>query len=142
MDSTNSEIWQDRQIRFDVPFAYVLDNVYDCRGQHISICRQIMCRPGEVHVDSINSVEDTKGNNGEKGVLIVTNLRLLWIAQQNQKTNLSIGYHCIISINIRLAHSRLRGSSFVLAQWLPPITASFREHGSALRHDEIQWNAL
>ncbi|CEO97095.1 unnamed protein product (mitochondrion) [Plasmodiophora brassicae] len=96
MDSTNSEIWQDRQIRFDVPFA------------------QIMCRPGEVHVDSINSVEDTKGNNGEKGVLIVTNLRLLWIAQQNQKTNLSIGYHCIISINIRLAHSRLRGNTEAL----------------------------
>ena len=34
-------------------------------------------RKGEVLVDMINGVEDTKGNNGEKGFLVITNLRLL-----------------------------------------------------------------
>lgn len=41
---------------------------------------------------SINSVEDTKGNNGERGSLAVTNLRLLWQSHRNARTNLSIGY--------------------------------------------------
>lgn len=33
---------------------------------------------GEKVIDSINSVEDTKGNNGDKGNLIISNLRLIW----------------------------------------------------------------
>lgn len=43
------EVWQDREVRFDSPPG------------------QMHCRKGEVAIDSINSVEDTKGNNGEKG---------------------------------------------------------------------------
>lgn len=43
------EVWQDREVRFDSP------------------PEQMKCRKGEVAIDSINSVEDTKGNNGEKG---------------------------------------------------------------------------
>lgn len=43
-------VWQDREVRFDSPPA------------------EMQCRKGEVVVDSINSVEDTKGNNGERGV--------------------------------------------------------------------------
>lgn len=37
----------------------------------------------------MNSVEDTKGNNGERGSLSVTNLRLLWSSHKNFRTNLS-----------------------------------------------------
>ena len=69
---------------------------------------------GEFEIDSINSVEDTKGNNGEKGALKATNLRLIWVAQKNPRTNLSIGYDCILNTNVRLANSRLRGNSEAL----------------------------
>ena len=48
-------VWQDREIRFDTPTAHLQN------------------RKGEAVIDSINSVEDTKGNNGERGSLGVTN---------------------------------------------------------------------
>ena len=64
-------IWQDRDIRFD------------------SKPRHLACRINEEVIDSINSVEDTKGNNGERGSLVMTNLRMLWVAHTNSKINLS-----------------------------------------------------
>ena len=45
-------VWQDREIRFDTPTAHLQN------------------RKGEAVIDSINSVEDTKGNNGERGSLV------------------------------------------------------------------------
>jgi len=95
-------IWQDREIRFD------------------SIARNLACRRGEKIIDSINSVEDTKGNNGERGSLIVTNLRILWISHSNSRINLSIGLSTIITVNIRKARSKLRGHTqalYVLAKY-------------------------
>ena len=80
-------IWQDREIRFDTQPT------------------QLDLRSGEVQIDSINSVEDTKGNNGEKGSLSITNLRLIWICHRNSRINLSIGYNAVVSINIRTANS-------------------------------------
>lgn len=71
-------------------------------------------RAGEVEIDSINAVEDTKGNNGEKGSLSITNLRLIWRAQRSGRTNLSIGYNCVLSINVKTASSRLRGNTQAL----------------------------
>lgn len=88
--------WQDSEIRFDAPLS------------------QLALRPGEFQIDGIGSVEDTKGNNGEKGMLSITNLRLIWQCQRNSKVNLSIGYGAIISLNIRNANSRLRGSTQAL----------------------------
>ena len=35
---------------------------------------QLSLHEGEMIVDSMNDVEDTKGNNGDKGSLIITNL--------------------------------------------------------------------
>ena len=67
-------------------------------------------RRGEVLVDMINGVEDTKGNNGEKGYFAITNLRLLWYAEKSPKTNLSIGYDCITNLEIKQTKSRLRGN--------------------------------
>ena len=61
MINENDSVWEDREIRFDA------------RSNLLS------CRKGEMIVDSINSVEDTKGNNGERGSLIVTNLRIIWV---------------------------------------------------------------
>jgi len=90
------EVWQDREIKFD---------------QQPSILRP---RKGEFQVDSINSVEDTKGNNGERGILVVTNLRLIWTSARKQSTNLSIGFNCVCSVNIRTVSSKLRGNSQAL----------------------------
>mmetsp|Transcript_19154 Transcript_19154/g.49072 ORF Transcript_19154/g.49072 Transcript_19154/m.49072 type:complete len:342 (-) Transcript_19154:1644-2669(-) len=77
-------------------------------------------RRGEFRIDRLNSVEDTKGNNGDRGELIVTNLRLIWLCHKSKKTNLSIGYNCVISINIRTTDSRLKGKTqalFVLTKF-------------------------
>lgn len=65
-------------------------------------------------IDSINSVEDTKGNNGERGSLMVTNLRLIWVSHTNSRINLSIGFNTIVSVNIRKAKSKLRGHTQAL----------------------------
>ena len=87
-----NEIWQDREIRFDVPRD------------------QLGCSKGEFEIDSINSVEDTKGNNGKRGFLVVTNLRVIWAQHKRPRTNLSIGFNCITSINIKTVRSKLRGN--------------------------------
>lgn len=59
-------------------------------------------------------MEDTKGNNGEKGSLAITNLRLVWICHRNSRINLSIGYSAVQAINIKTANSRLRGNTQAL----------------------------
>ena len=89
-------VWQDREIRFDVPLA------------------QLQPRKGEQVVDSINSVEDTKGNNGDKGSLIITNLRLVWFADQNQRINLSIGFECVLNSEVKETNSLLKGATQAL----------------------------
>ncbi|GLE05775.1 hypothetical protein PINS_up014823 [Pythium insidiosum] len=94
--SPESVTWQDREIRFDVAAS------------------AMEMRKGEVLIDSINSVEDTKGNNGERGSLEITNLRLLWASHKSIRTNLSIGYNCIQTIKIRTATSKLRGNTQAL----------------------------
>lgn len=43
----------------------------------------------------MQSVEDVKGNPGERGVLIVSSVRLIWYMYGNKESNLSIGYDCI-----------------------------------------------
>jgi Bardet-Biedl syndrome 5 protein len=85
-------LWHNKEIRFDVPLM------------------QLGLRRGEILVDYINGVEDTKGNNGERGYLVITNLRLIWYSERQPKTNLSIGYDCISHIEIKLIQSKLRGN--------------------------------
>lgn len=98
--SANAElgdyVWHDREIRFDVATS------------------ALEYRRGEVEIDSINSVEDTKGNNGARGSLIITNLRLIWCSHRSSRTNLSIGYSCVLSVTIRTANSKLRGNTQAL----------------------------
>jgi Bardet-Biedl syndrome 5 protein len=89
---TYKPTWQDRALRFDAPLS-------DLRP-----------RLGEFEIDSINSVEDSKGNNGDRGFLVVTNLRLIWASHKRPKTNLSIGLNSIVKLSIKTANSRLRGS--------------------------------
>eukprot|EP00694_Reclinomonas_americana_P002755 EC788587.1.p2 GENE.EC788587.1~~EC788587.1.p2 ORF type:complete len:154 (+),score=43.56 EC788587.1:22-462(+) len=89
-------VWQDREIRFDVPPP------------------ELSLRPGEKIIDAIDSIEDTKGNNGERGTLSITNLRLIWVSQKKANINLSVGYNCVIDITIHTANSRLRGHTQAL----------------------------
>lgn len=77
----------------------------------LPIHRDLKPRRGEFEIDSINSVEDTKGNNGAKGQLSVTNLRIIWCSHKDPRTNLSIGFNCVLRVNIRTANSRLRGNT-------------------------------
>ena len=88
--------WHDREIRFDIP----LD--------------ALELRRGEFIIDSLEPVEDTKGNNGESGTLQITNLRMMWISTSDMKTNLSIGYTAVVNIHIRAASSRLKGNTEAL----------------------------
>ena len=49
----------------------------------------------------MNDVEDTKGNNGDRGAMIITNLRLIWFCDQDKKINLSIGFDCVIGLEVK-----------------------------------------
>eukprot|EP00451_Oxyrrhis_marina_P019880 CAMPEP_0204344134 /NCGR_PEP_ID=MMETSP0469-20131031/25403_1 /ASSEMBLY_ACC=CAM_ASM_000384 /TAXON_ID=2969 /ORGANISM="Oxyrrhis marina" /LENGTH=343 /DNA_ID=CAMNT_0051329355 /DNA_START=11 /DNA_END=1042 /DNA_ORIENTATION=+ len=88
-------IWQDREIKFDQPPSV------------------LAMRKGEIAFTYI-TVEDTKGNNGDRGILTVTNLRLLWTSSKNSRTNLSIGFSCVTNVAIRLVTSKLKGSTQAL----------------------------
>jgi hypothetical protein len=68
----------------------------------------------QVVIDSLEPIEDTKGNNGESGTLQVTNLRMIWMATENFRTNLSVGYGSVVNIHIRAAQSRLKGNTEAL----------------------------
>jgi len=103
MSSTESDdnaedglFWQDREIQFDVNAQK-----YDLRK-------------GEFYIDTLDNVEDTKGNNGESGMLIVTNLRILWHSTKDPRVNLSIGFGAMLNITINNANSRLRGTTQAL----------------------------
>lgn len=83
--------WQERELRFDITAA------------------EYALRPGEFIIDTLDGVEDTKGNNGEKGMLCVTNVRLLWHCEREPKVNLSIGYDCFAKMEIKETKSRIKG---------------------------------
>lgn len=71
-------------------------------------------RAGEKLIDSLNAVEDTKGNNGDRGRLIVTNLRIIWHSMALPRVNLSIGFNNVINISSKAAQSKLRGTTEAL----------------------------
>ncbi|XP_013400107.1 Bardet-Biedl syndrome 5 protein homolog isoform X2 [Lingula anatina] len=89
-------LWEDRDVRFDIS------------------PQQMSLKPGEKMIDKLDSIEDTKGNNGDRGRLLVTNLRLIWHSASFPRVNLSIGYNCIINISTKTAQSKLRGTTEAL----------------------------
>lgn len=86
-------IWHDREIKFDVPK------------------NQLALRIGEKALDTIINIEDSKGNNGDVGTMMFTNLRLLWFCNENVKINLSIGYDCILGSEIKTTTSKVGGET-------------------------------
>uniref|UniRef100_A0A383W0W7 BBSome complex member BBS5 PH domain-containing protein n=1 Tax=Tetradesmus obliquus TaxID=3088 RepID=A0A383W0W7_TETOB len=85
------EVWQDREVRFDVAPA------------------QLQCRRGEEVLENFDPVEDTKGNNGEAGRLTLTNLRLTWRSSKQARTSITMGLDAISSLAVRPVSSRLKG---------------------------------
>ena len=45
--------------------------------------------PGEVTLERVEPVEDTKGNSGDRRCLLMTNLRVIWYSIKSPKLNLS-----------------------------------------------------
>nr|CAH0113760.1 unnamed protein product [Daphnia galeata] len=72
--------WQENEIRFDVGLSY------------------LAMVAGELVLERIEPVEDTKANTGEAGCLIMTNLRMLWFSHKTAKLNLTIGYNTLVTI--------------------------------------------
>jgi Bardet-Biedl syndrome 5 protein len=58
-------------------------------------------RVGEYLIDKLELVEDTKGNTGDRGQLLITNLRIMWHSISYPRINLSkIFKFKIDSVNI------------------------------------------
>ncbi|KAH8307615.1 hypothetical protein KR044_005697 [Drosophila immigrans] len=84
-------LWEDKQVKFDSP-------------QQLT-----RLRSGEQLLDTIYHIEDSKGNPGDTGKLLVTNLRIIWHSLVHKKFNLSIGYARIGNTNTRLVHMHTKG---------------------------------
>ncbi|XP_026500232.1 Bardet-Biedl syndrome 5 protein homolog [Vanessa tameamea] len=89
-------VWEDREVLFDLPFDF------------------LKLRAGEKVFDRIEPIEDTKGNSGMKGRLVVTNLRIIWHSLGSPRINLSIGLNCFLSTNTKIVNSGLRGTTQAL----------------------------
>ncbi|KAL1138760.1 hypothetical protein AAG570_008822, partial [Ranatra chinensis] len=71
-------------------------------------------RQGEKIVDKLDFIEDTKGNVGDKGRLIITNLRIIWHSLTISRISLSIGFNCILSASTKVVNSKLHGTTEAL----------------------------
>ena len=118
-------LWHDREIKFDI-------DKYDLAERPGERVLGLGSRWTQKLSSSINvwktslkgyfdPVEDTKGNNGQRGFLRITNLRLIWEAHKAYRVNLSIGFKAILNMNQKSVRSKLRGNIealHVLAQVL------------------------
>ncbi|XP_037093681.1 Bardet-Biedl syndrome 5 protein homolog [Pollicipes pollicipes] len=91
-----SLLWEDREVRFDIAPS------------------QMKMRPGEQLIDTLDSVEDTKGNSGDRGRMLVTNLRIIWHSHAMPRVSLSVGYNCVLNITVKQVNSKLRGMTEAL----------------------------
>ncbi|XP_063696029.1 Bardet-Biedl syndrome 5 protein homolog [Culicoides brevitarsis] len=94
--SEKEGVWEDREVKFDIP------NVHK------------KIRGGEKIYEILDHIEDTKGNPGDRGRLLVTNIRLIWYAINNSRFTLTIGYSNISTMNTKTVVSRLRGTTQAL----------------------------
>lgn len=80
MSESDDCVWQDKEIRFDCPR------------------RDLVLRGGEQRLARCATVEDTRGNPGLPGLLVLTNLRLIWVNPKDTRVNLSIGLSVITDV--------------------------------------------
>ncbi|KAJ3414759.1 Bardet-Biedl syndrome 5 protein [Chytridiales sp. JEL 0842] len=76
--TSDSGLWQDREIRFDSP-PKLLEPT----------------KSETLHPLSLSSVSDSKSNPPTIGTLYLTSLRLLFISSKSNRVNLSIGLNCL-----------------------------------------------
>jgi Bardet-Biedl syndrome 5 protein len=91
----DTAVWQDNEVRIDVAKS------------------DLALRRGEVIIDTLSSVEDSKGASGVRGDLSVTNLRLIWVSHRTSRVNISVGINCISpgrGLALRSATSKTRGN--------------------------------
>ncbi|KAL4455688.1 hypothetical protein ABPG74_003098 [Tetrahymena malaccensis] len=77
------EYFYDREIKFDL------------QPKKLQPCQ------GEFEMSSQNYIEDFKGNADCDGVLVLTNLRLVWYQKDDKRINLSIGLDTVNSSDIK-----------------------------------------
>jgi hypothetical protein len=82
LPSDPTQLWQDVEVLFDLPAS----------------CLRL--RKGEVLLDSLASVEDSKSGGLSKGTLMLTNLRLTFVEAKTGQ-NISIGFGGVVKSNIR-----------------------------------------
>jgi len=93
-------------------------------------------RVGELTVDKLDMIEDTKGNPGDLGKLIVTNLRIIWHSSSLPRINLSTtNVMCEIMIFINERKISMLNNSRM--HWLHNITKSFRSFIFYLRISKL-----
>lgn len=63
-------------------YSYIENNLSSYPSSHKKL------HNGERILDIIDSVEDTKGNGGDLGRVVVTNLRIMWYSLTNPKFTL------------------------------------------------------
>ncbi|XP_043276238.1 Bardet-Biedl syndrome 5 protein homolog [Venturia canescens] len=89
-------MWQDNEVRFDISVV------------------NLQMRPGELLIDKLDMVEDTKGNAGDRGRLIISNLRIIWHSLTLPRINLSIGYATVVNVTTKNVHTIHGGSTQAL----------------------------
>ncbi|XP_049783362.1 Bardet-Biedl syndrome 5 protein homolog isoform X5 [Schistocerca cancellata] len=109
-DGMEKTMWEDKEVKFDLPL------------------NKLKMRPGEKVLDKLDSIEDTKGNDGDIGRLIVTNLRIIWHSLSTPHFNLSIGYNCVVTVTTRMVNSGNLGT-FVITNvrlvWFADMNENF-----------------
>lgn len=87
-----NRVWEDREIKFDVTNVLVITNhnlIISNNGikilPHFSHKK---LHSGERILEIIDSVEDSKGNAGDVGRIVVSNLRIIWFSLTNPKFTL------------------------------------------------------
>ena len=69
-------------------------------------------RLGEILIDKLDSVEDTKGNAGDRGRILVTNLRIIWHSQTMPRVSLCKTAYNLLSVNYSINPISMRMTFF------------------------------
>ena len=70
-----------------------------------------------------------KGNNGQRGFLRITNLRIIWEAHKAYRVNLSIGFKAVLNMNQKSVRSKLRGNIEALHVLAQGASSRFEPRG-------------
>ena len=49
----------------------------------------------------LTPIHPPSGNSGDRGRMLVTNLRVIWHSHAMPRVSLSVGYNCVLSITVK-----------------------------------------